>query len=146
MANAAFSTGFRNALLDGTDVTNIFDSGELHIYSGSQPADADSTEGSGTILAKVVLPTTGSFAASASSGSLAKAGTWEDTSADASGTAAWFRLYDSAITTGASTTAIRIDGDVTATSGGGDLELTTTSITSGDAITIDTFTLSISAS
>ena len=105
MANAAFSTGFRNALLDGTDVTNIFDSGELHIYSGSQPADADSTEGSGTILAKVVLPTTGSFAASAS-----------------------------------------IDGDVTATSGGGDLELTTTSITSGDAITIDTFTLSISAS
>ncbi|NIT14180.1 MAG: hypothetical protein GTN99_08080 [Candidatus Dadabacteria bacterium] len=138
----SFSTGFRNALLDGTDVTTMFDNGELRIHSGTKPADADATEGAGTVLATVTLPVSNAFAASASSGAIAKAGTWQDTSADATGTAAWFRLYASPVTTGASTTSIRIDGTV-GVGASFDLDITSTAITATDPVTVDTFSISI---
>ena len=73
--------------------------------------------------------------AAAASNSKAKSGTWEDTSADATGTAAHFRLYQSDGTTQ------KIEGTVTATGGGGDLELDSTSITAGQPVTITGFTL-----
>mgnify|MGYP000494027997 CR=1 FL=1 len=73
--------------------------------------------------------------AAASSGSKAKTGTWEDTSADATGTAAHFRLYASDGTT------CHAQGTVTATGGGGDLTLDNTSIASGQSITINTFSI-----
>lgn len=142
MSNLSFSTGFRNALIDGGILT-AFDNGFLDIYSGTIPASADATEGAGTLLASVVLPAS-AFAAAAASGAIAKdAGAWTESSANAGGTAAWFRLYASAHTTGASTTAVRIDGDVTLSGGGGDLILTTLTIVLADEITIDTFSLSI---
>ena len=142
--NPKFSTGFRNALLDGSDVTTLFDNGQLHIYSGAQPADADTIEGAGTVLATVALPVSNAFAASAVAGAIAKAGTWEDTSADATGTAAWFRLYANPVTTGASTTAIRIDGTV-GVGASFDLDISNASITAADPVTIDTFSISIAA-
>jgi hypothetical protein len=46
------------------------------------------------VLATLSLPS--DFMAAASSGSKAKSGTWEDTSADNTGTAAHWRLYASA--------------------------------------------------
>lgn len=73
--------------------------------------------------------------AAASSGSKAKSGTWQDTSADATGTAAHFRIYASDGTTA------HIQGTVTATGGGGDLTLDNTSIASGQAITISSFSI-----
>ena len=146
MAKApSYSTGLRNAVLDGTDWTNIWDGGELRIYddSGSRPADADATEaGGGTVLATITLPTP-AFAASASGGAIAKSGTWQDLSADASGTADWFRVYDSAVTTGASTTAVRMDGTVGLNSGTFDLEFDNIVFAATDPITIDTFTVTI---
>lgn len=146
MAKApSYSTGLRNAVLDGTDWTNIWDGGRLDIFddSGSRPADADATEaGGGTILAQITLPTP-AFAASASGGSIAKSGTWQDLSANASGTADWFRMYDSAVTTGASTTAVRLDGTVGLNSGTFDLEFDNIIFTAADPITIDTFTVTI---
>jgi hypothetical protein len=143
--NPKFSTGFRDELMNAGDVTNIFDgvNSSLLIYSGAQPSDADQVPGAGTILATVVIPTTNAFAASASGGTIAKAGTWEDTSADATGTAAWFRLSEDDTNTSLSTTVVRIDGTVgTATS---DLIIASVSITATDPITIDTFTISIAA-
>ena len=71
----------------------------------------------------------------ASSGSKAKSGTWEDTSADAAGTAAHFRIYASDGTT------CHAQGTITATGGGGDMTLDNTSIASGQVITITSFTL-----
>ncbi len=130
------STGFKDALLDGTDVTTMFDGGELRIYSGTQPASADATEGSGTLLITVDLPATNAFAALASSGQIAKSGTWSDP-ATASGTATWFRLYDSAVTTGASTTAVRMDGTVGLVTGY-DLISNVVSIVAPDTFTVDT--------
>ena len=257
--NPHFSTGFRDALIDGGDLTTMFAGGQLDIYSGTQPADADTTEGAGTVLASITLPggsdlvtngtmsadtdwsgTGGSwtisggtatsdgtqvgdadisqdisavsgyeyvvtftvsnysagnvtavigdtegtdraangtftetitagagtdidiradvdfdgdiddvsvylypFVESADSGEIDFNGLWQDSSADATGTAAWFRLYDSNVTTGASTTAVRIDGTVG--NGTFDLNISGTSITSGDQISVDSFTIGITA-
>lgn len=142
MSNLSFSTGFRNALLNGGILT-AFDNGFLDIYSGTIPASADATEGAGTLLASVELPAS-ALAAAAASGAISKdSGAWTEASAPAAGTAAWARLYASAHTTGASTTAVRIDMEVTLSGGGGDLILTTLSISIADTVNIDTFSLSI---
>ncbi len=123
----------RNDLLDGIDAT--FNSGTLEIREGAQPANADAAA-TGTVLVTITLPAD-SFGAAAA-GAKAKAGTWEDTSADATGTAGWFRLKNGADTR-------RIDGNITVTSGGGELELDSLSITAGQTVTITTFTLNMPA-
>ena len=123
----------RNDLLDGIDST--FNSGVLEIRSGTQPATANDAA-TGTLLASITLPAD-AFAA-AGSGAKALAGTWQDASANATGTAGWFRLANGADTR-------RIDGDVTVTSGGGDLELDSVSITIAQVVTVTTFTLNMPA-
>ena len=70
-------------------------------------------------------------------------GDWDELAAVATGTGQWFRLYDSAVTTGASTTAVRADGTV----GVGatfDLDISSVSISTGDPISVDTLDLGIS--
>jgi hypothetical protein len=73
--------------------------------------------------------------AAASSGSKAKSGTWQDTSADATGTAAHFRIKDSGLTT------THLQGTVTATGGGGDMTVDNTSFAAGQAFTVNTFVI-----
>lgn len=124
-------TTVRNARLDTIEST-IGTSPILKIRTGSAPADC-ATADSGTVLATITLPS--DWMAAASSGSKAKSGTWQDASADATGTAAHFRIYDS----GGST--CHIQGTVTATGGGGDMTLDNTSIASGQVVTVSTFTL-----
>ena len=263
--NPQHSSGLRNALLNGQDMTSLFDGGRLDIYSGSQPADADATEGAGTKLAEVDLPdftnqaVNGGFAtdtdwvkgtgwsiaagvASCSGAQVAdsdlsqtptsitlasgmeievtftvsnyvagnvtavvgdtegtdrsangtytetivagagtdidiradlnfngdidnveykvhafllsptgtganvtasKNGEWKELAALAAGTAAWYRLYDSNITTGASTTAVRIDGTV-GVGASFDLDISSTTIAISDPITVDTYDLNLS--
>lgn len=125
------STGVRNARLDAIEST-IGTSAVLKIRSGSAPADV-ATADSGTVLATCTLPS--DWMAAASSGAKAKSGTWEDTSADATGTAAHFRIYASDGTTA------HIQGTVTATGGGGDMTVDNTSFASGQAFTVTGFTL-----
>lgn len=125
------STAVRNARLDQIETT-IGTSAILKIRTGSPPADAGAAD-TGTVLATLNLPS--DWMAAASSGSKAKSGTWQDTSADATGTAAHFRVYAS----DGSTTGIQ--GTVTATGGGGDMTLDNTSIATGQQVTITSFTL-----
>ena len=127
-----FSTTARNAALDAIE-TAIGTAAVLKIRSGSVPASVGTAD-AGTVLATMTLPS--DWLAAASSGSKAKSGTWEDTSADAAGTAAHFRIYASDGTTA------HIQGTVTATGGGGDMTLDNTSIASGQTVTITSFTLS----
>ncbi len=89
------SVAVRNAQLDAIEST-IGTSAILRIRSGSVPATC-ATADSGTVLATVTLPS--DWMAAASAGTKAMSGTWQDTSADATGTAAHFRIYDSAGTT-----------------------------------------------
>lgn len=125
------STAVRNARLDAIEST-IGTAAVLKIRSGAAPADV-ATADSGTVLATLTLPS--DWMAAASSGSKAKSGTWEDTSADATGTAAHFRLYASDGTT------CHMQGTVTATGGGGDMTVDNTSFASGQAFTVTSFTL-----
>jgi hypothetical protein len=66
--------------------------------------------------------------AAASGGTKAKLGTWSNT-ASGTGTAASWRIYDSGVTT------CHIQGNTT------DMTFDNTSITSGQTVTVNTFTL-----
>ena len=125
------SVSVRNARLDAIETT-AGTAALLRIYSGAMPADC-ATAASGTKLVEATLPS--DWMAAAASGQKAKSGTWQDASADATGTAGYFRVYDSG---GAS---CHIQGTVTATGGGGDLTLDNTSIAAAQSVTITSFTL-----
>lgn len=123
------STSVRNARLDAIE-TAIGASAILKIRTGAPPANCGTAD-SGTVLATLNLPS--DWMAAASSGSKSKSGTWEDTSADASGTAAHFRVYASDGTT------CHIQGTVGTT--GTDMIVDSVSFTVGQTFTISTFTL-----
>lgn len=126
-----YSVTVRNAQLDALE-TATGTSAVLKIRTGSVPATC-ATADSGTVLATLSLPS--DWMAAASSGSKAKTGTWEDTSADATGTAAHFRLYASDGTT------CHAQGTVTATGGGGDMTVDNTSFAVAQSFTITGFTI-----
>jgi hypothetical protein len=126
-----FSVAVRNAELDAIE-TAIGASAVLKIRTGAPPtniADADS----GTVLATMTLPS--DWMAAASNGSKAKNGTWEDTAGDADGAAEHFRIYASNGTTQ------HMQGTISGTGGGGDMELNNVNIATGQPVTITGFTL-----
>jgi hypothetical protein len=123
------SVSARNARLDAIETT-IGTSAVLKIFTGSPPANCAAAD-SGTVLATFNLPS--DWMAAASSGSKAKSGTWEDLSADNTGTAGHFRVYDS----GAST--CHIQGTVGTS--GTDMTVNSTSFTAGQSVTVNSFTL-----
>jgi hypothetical protein len=125
------SAAVRNARLDAIE-TAISTSAVMKIRTGAAPANCAAAD-SGTVLATLSLPS--DWMAAASSGAKALSGTWQDTSADNTGTAAHFRIYASDGTT------CHIQGTVTATGGGGDLTLDNTSIASAQSVTITSFSL-----
>lgn len=127
-----FSTASRNAALDAIE-TAIGVSAILKIRTGAAPADCSQAD-TGTVLATVNLPS--DWLAAAAAGSKAKSGTWQDTSADAAGTAGHFRVYATDGTT------CHMQGTLTATGGGGDMTLDNTSIASGQSVTINSFSIS----
>lgn len=122
----------RNARLDSVEVdTGV--SAILAMNSGSLPANCAASE-TGTRLVTMALPS--DWMANASGGSKAKSGTWQDTSADATGTVGYFRIYKSDGVT------CQIQGTMTATGGGGDMTIDSTSVTSGQQVTVTAFSLS----
>ena len=125
------SVAVRNAMLDTIEST-ISTSAVLKIKTGEQPANC-AAEDTGTVLATLTLPS--DWMAAANAGSKALNGTWQDASADATGTAAHFRVYASDGTT------CHMQGSVTATGAGGDMTLDNTSVAAGQSITISSFTL-----
>jgi hypothetical protein len=127
-----FGIAVANAMLDQFETTTGA-SPVLEIRSGAaptEPADADS----GTLLASI--PCGADFMAAAASKSKAKNGTWQDTSADGTGTAAHFRLKTSG-------SVVVLQGTVTATGGGGDLTVDNTSIAAGQQVTITGFAIGL---
>lgn len=125
------SVAARNAVLDALE-TAIGTGAVLKIRSGAVPANVAAAD-AGTVLATLTLPS--DWLANAASGAKTKAGTWQDASADASGMAGHFRIYASDGTT------CHFQGTVTATGNGGDLTLSSITVTGGQAINITGFTL-----
>ncbi len=112
--------------LDAIDAT--FNGGTLQIRTGAAPGAANAA--AGTVLATVVLPADAFAAASART--KVKAGTWEDLSIDATGTAGHWRL------TNVGATRV-MEGTVGV--GTGELQLSTLSFVATGAFTITAFTL-----
>lgn len=119
----AFSTTIRNAQADAITST-VGASGLLRIYSGSRPASGGTAT---TLLAELTCNAT--FAPGASSGVLTLNAVTQDSSADATGTATWFRIVTSGGT-------FCIDGNVGTS--GSDLNLTSTSIVTGGVVSMST--------
>jgi hypothetical protein len=120
----------KNAELDAIE-TAIGATAILLIRSGAAPTNITDTD-TGTVLATINLPA--DWMAAASGGTKALAGTWSDTDADATGTAAHFRLYS---TDGVTQ---HMQGTVTVTSDAGDLTLDNVSINATQTVNVTTFT------
>jgi hypothetical protein len=101
--------------------------GTLSIYTGTQPADADSSA-SGTLLVEIELEAP-AYGAANSSGTCALLGTPLSGTAAGTGTAGWFRVATS-------DDATVFDGSVSESGGGGDLILDNTDIASGQTVNI----------
>lgn len=126
------SNALANYALDQAYDNKFPASSTLRIRTGAV-AGAENAD-SGTVLATITLPS--SPWAAAVSGTKAKQNAWSDASADATGTAAHFRL------TGTDTTMIE-EGTVTATGGGGDMTLDNTSIAAAQVVTVATYSRSL---
>lgn len=132
------AVGILDAMWNTTGIS--IDSFIFDIRSGSQPATADLAP-TGTVLSSITLPADSMAAAVSPGATISKAGTWQDASADATGTAGYFRIRASGDAGTTNNTDRRIDGACTITGGGGELELQNTSIATGQQITVTTFTV-----
>lgn len=111
--------------------TNIGSAATIKIYSGSRPSTPETAIGAQVLL--VTVPISGSFS---STGGVLTAADPASASPAASGTAAWFRLSTSG------GTAV-LDGTVTATGGGGDMTLGSTSINTGVPVDLGVPTITV---
>lgn len=125
----AYVIALRNTRLDAIDdaVNAGAGAGLIRIYDGTRPA----TGGTATTLLAELTCSDPAFGA-ASAGALTASAITQDASANATGTATWFRVVDSA------GNAV-IDGNVGTS--GSDLNLTTTSIVSGQPVSITSFVI-----
>ena len=124
-----FSTVARNAALDETAVGT---GPTLELRSGAVPANCAAAD-SGTVLATLTLPS--DWMTGASGGSKAMVGTWQDASADASGTVGHFRIKQGGV--------CHMQGSVTTMDGSGDMKLDNPVLASGQTVTISAFTLTV---
>lgn len=130
-----FSAALRNSLLDQIE-TFVGASAWFRIFSGSMPASPTSAT-TGTRLVNGKLPSSGGgdWMAAASGGTKAKNGTWSFT-ATGSGNTGYFRIYKN---NGGTASACALQG--LCTGAGSDMVPDNTSITAGQTVTVNTFTL-----
>jgi hypothetical protein len=125
----SYDDTLRNTRMDAI-TTRAGNAALIRIYSGTRPTNGGAE---GTLLAELTCDTP--FAAGASAGVLTLGTITEDSSANASGVASWFRIYN------AGATNIVCDGDVGVAGSGADLILDSTSITETQTVSIDTFVI-----
>lgn len=139
--NFRISNAAAKALADAfdTELQKGSTASTLAIYTTAQPTDPDTALGAQTLLATLTFTDPDPFGAATDGnpgGLLTAASITSDTSADATGTAAWFRMR--ATGTGADDVA---DGE--AGTSGADLNLNTVSITSGSTVSITSMTVTM---
>lgn len=134
--NLKLKDALQNTLLDSGIQTAFDTTAHLLIQTGSQPADAD-TAISGTTLADITLNADAFNAAGSGKITLNTSTEVSDTSANATGTAAWFRLHNTATE---STAPNKIDGTVGPTN---DIKVASGATNSGTANTITRTALSM---
>ena len=123
----AYNVTLRNSMLNAI-TTAAGASALLRIYDGVRPATGGTAT---TVLAELTCNAT--FAPAASGGVLTLNAITQDSSANGTGTATWFRIVKSDGTTHV------LDGNVGTS--GSDLNLTTTSIVSGQPVSVSSFVI-----
>jgi hypothetical protein len=125
-----FTTLVRNARLDAV-TAYAGTSAIVRIYSGTAPADANTALAGNTVLAELACSAT--LAPAASGGVLTLSTITQDSSADATGTATFYRWLKSDATT--------VIQQGTVSTSGADLNLNTTSIVIGGPVSVTSWTL-----
>lgn len=124
----SLTTAVRNAMLDAV-TTATGSAALLRIYDGTPPANANTALAGNTLLAELVCASP--FAPGASSGVLTASAITQDSSANATGTASFFRVYASNGTT--------VIGQGTVSTSGADCNLNTVSLVSGGPVQVTSF-------
>jgi hypothetical protein len=124
-----------NAVVDALDAGA--GAGYVQIRTGAAPTNCEDAN-SGTLLATLTCsdPAFGAAVDLAPGARATASAITGDTSADATGTAAHFRAFDS-------NNVCVLQGDVTATGGGGAMELNSVSINTGVAVDITSWTVTV---
>lgn len=149
------STGLRNALLGTGSFSSVMANCVIYIYSGTQPSDPDAAA-SGTLLMMVTVgggsfshgtTTNGLNWATPSAGVITKATeTWSGTGL-VTGTAGWFRCCANGTDSEPSDAdTVRKSFDGSCSTSGAQMNMTSTTITSGATITFDTGVFTLPAS
>lgn len=126
--NAKISNAAASAAADA--VCALANTGYLRVYDGAQPTNPDTAVGAQVLLAELRLGST-AFGAAVNGVATANPIT-SDSSADATGTAAWFRVLKSDGTT------VLWDGTVGVS--GANLNLNAVAISAGAAVGVTAFT------
>lgn len=111
--------------------TDIGINAKLRIYSGTRPTSVNTAIAAQVLLAELIC--NASAFGTVGSGLLTAGAIANDASADATGTATWFRLFKADGTTAC------IDGDVAAS--GADLNLSSTSLNVGQVVGVSSFVI-----
>lgn len=123
------STDLRNNQAGQVEST-VGTSPKLQIRTGTPPANCAAAD-TGSLLVEIALPS--DWLGAPSNGVVAKANTWQGT-ASGTGTAGHFRIKTNDGTT------THLQGTITATGGGGDMEVNNTSIADTQTVTVSAFT------
>lgn len=127
--NTATRTTLATAIRDAIDAGS--GAGTIKVYTGTKPAGPDTAITSQTLLGTL---TCSDPCGTVTSGVLTFSAITQDSSADATGTAAWVRIADS------SGTAVT---DLAVGTSGSDINFNTTSIVSGGPISISSLTITM---
>ncbi len=123
------SVAVRNARLDVIETT-IGVSPTLEIRTGAAPANC-AAAATGTVLATITLPS--DFMAAASAGVKGLSGTWQDLTADASGTPGHYRINQGA--------TCHLQGTASGPGGGGEIVFDTATFTAGQQVNVTAFNM-----
>jgi predicted aconitase with swiveling domain len=133
----------------GGSFSDLFRNCVIRIFPGVQPVSADSDEGTSHLVELTLASAAFSVGGlnglnmhTSASGTMIK-NPFEVWSGNiiTSGTAGWARMYDRNRTTGASTTAVRLDGSVATT--GAQFNLANTTLTAGSPISLDSMNVTL---
>jgi len=125
---------YSDAVRDGSRISYesvIGTSPKMRLLTGTQPANAAAAE-TGTLIVEIDLPS--DWLSHDGAGVSTKLGVWTEVAA-AAGDVGYYRVYDTAVAN------CHDQGSVTATGGGGDMELNTITAAIGQDILVTAFTI-----
>lgn len=140
-----FSTGLRAGILATGALRTLLNGGEIRLYSGPVPASVDNALGGTNLLLCTFKTDAGAgltFETTAPGGTITKnlAEVWQGTVA-AGGTATFYRHVLASDTGDASTTAVRIQGEIAIS--GSDMNLSNTALVVGAIQKLEAYSITL---